>query len=78
MLSPPCDPIRLYVHAVCTSGWGPEEGGKGSYWLKYKLWLVDEDGQPLYLDNENTASSGKSAHPAHPFLTCRGPAWMNM
>lgn len=56
----PCDPIRLFVHAVCTVGWGEDERGKGSWWKKFKLWLVDEEGQPLYA-TEDDAEGGPAA-----------------
>ena len=58
----PCDPERLFVHAICSDGWdGPQEGSKSSVYSRYHLWLVDEEGEPL---------SG-----VHEYLPCKGLAW---
>ena len=58
----PCDPARLFVHAICSDGWeGPQEGSKSSVYSRYHLWLVDEEGEPL---------GG-----VHEYLPCKGRAW---
>ena len=58
----PCDPARLFVHAICSDGWdGPQESSKSSVYSRYHLWLVDEEGEPL---------SG-----VHEYLPCKGLAW---
>lgn len=74
--------MRLFVHAVCTTGWGPGEGGKGFHWTKYKLWLLDDLGFPMYLDEEqgvhSNRTTAKGPPPRHPFLPCQGHAWGNL
>ena len=61
------DPVRLFVHAICRSGWDNSEDAKGRVLQKYKLWLVNATGHPLYNEDEE----GKG----HPSLPCLGPAW---
>ena len=63
------DPIRLFVHAICRNGWGNEEEAKGRVWQRYKLWLIGEDGVPLF--NEDDVGN------KHPFLPCKGLAWVD-
>jgi hypothetical protein len=52
------------------------------YWTKYKLWLVDDVGHPLYQDevqgNAAGAIKSKEPPPVHPFLPCPGPAWVSI
>lgn len=67
-LDPPCDPIRLFIHVICKEGWGDSEEEKGRVLSRFKLWLVDLSGKPLYNEDVN----GKKQHP---FLPCQGLAW---
>mmetsp|Transcript_28108 Transcript_28108/g.61666 ORF Transcript_28108/g.61666 Transcript_28108/m.61666 type:complete len:447 (+) Transcript_28108:95-1435(+) len=43
----PCDTRRLYLHFLCHRGWD----NKGGMWRRLKLWLVNEQGVPLYSDH---------------------------
>ena len=61
------DPMRLFVHAICRNGWGDEEMGKGRVWKRYRLWLLDAAGVPLFNEDQEGG--------AHPFLPCAGLAW---
>lgn len=45
-----CDPLRLYIHTVCTAGWGEGKGGKAGWYGALGLWVVDQEGAPLYDD----------------------------
>eukprot|EP00955_Chlamydomonas_euryale_P109671 365946-Chlamydomonas_euryale.AAC.10 len=63
----PCDPVRLFVHAICRVGWGPTD--KGSVLEKYHLWLLDADLRPLYNEDDEAWR--------HPFLPCQGAAWQD-
>lgn len=64
---PPCDPIRLFVHVICKEGWGEGEEEKGRVLTRFKLWLVDPEGRPMYSEDEEDQK--------HPFLPCAGLAW---
>jgi hypothetical protein len=64
---PPCDPVRLFVHVICKEGWGEGEEEKGRVLSRFKLWLVDESGQPMYSED--------NANQKHSFLPCTGLAW---
>ena len=64
---PPCDPVRLFVHVICKEGWGEKEEEKGRVLSRFKLWLVDNEGRPIY--SEDTEDQ------RHPFLPCAGLAW---
>ena len=59
--------MRLFVHAICRNGWGDEEMGKGRVWKRYRLWLLDAAGVPLFNEDQEGG--------AHPFLPCAGLAW---
>mmetsp|Transcript_14557 Transcript_14557/g.31710 ORF Transcript_14557/g.31710 Transcript_14557/m.31710 type:complete len:380 (+) Transcript_14557:167-1306(+) len=68
----PCDERRLYIHFLCESGWDRKAGA----WSDMQLWLVDEQGVPLW--SNPAAGVGGAGKPTHPFLPCQGLAWQNV
>lgn len=50
------------------------QGSKGAVLQEQHLWLVSEDGQPLYDVKDKTG--GLEGGEPHPYLPCPTPAWV--
>lgn len=86
-----CHDVRLYVHGICTKGWSGAQVDplapptKTDLYTAYSLWLVDEKGQPLYMDQYlrrhrkvlllKSRRTKRLRAESHPYLPCTGPAW---
>jgi len=64
----PCEDKRLFIHYLCGVGWA----NKKQAWELYNMWVIDDEGRPMWDDGKETKGVNGTKHA---FLPCPGIAW---